>query len=505
MLSESALARVRAGTVEAVVNAVANVPGVDAPVRQGRAVHSSGLAAFLVVGPKRIGIQRTRAHLADEAADRRMRERSRSIDSDVARELAGYRAPMALTELSDLESAVDRRRARLGKVRPGSRGKITAWTKASKHRMKLTLDALDWTPMFESGRVPALVTLTLPDRWEQLAPTPAQWRKYVQAFKQYYKNAWGEQIRGVWKLEFQKRGAPHLHILMTPPDGIAKSKHRYEFKYWLSYAWADIVNEPDPAEKLKHIAAGTNVRLVELEFRGPASIGGYFAKHGTFSAKDYQNEMPRLWRDAIAGSEPGIQFWGVWGLGKALAARELDVTVDRGAASIECIRDSLGVVAGIRHFIGEDVYYAERLPGWTDKTVTRFVQRELDALGSRSSDYDKVQRHLRKLARARWHRGHRDMLIRNEHGQLVLPGVIRDEFGQPLVNSACQVVRAPGAPRVIRRTIVDRETGELRTVKSHRIGTYNGTSGHILGLDGIAAARDVQRLLDTRGAWALYA
>lgn len=376
--------------------------------------------------------------------------------------------------------------------------------------MKLTLNQLDWTPMFESGRTPAHVTLTMPggpsDHWESLCPTPDEWRVFVRKLKLYYLRAWGEPLLGVWKLEFQKRGAPHLHLLMAPPQGVAKSKHAYEFKYWLSYVWADIVNDPDPVEKRKHINAGTSVKLVELEHRGPDSIGDYFAKHGIFDAKEYQNEMPRIWRDAIAGDAPGIQFWGVWGLGKALAAVELNAARDdRGAATLDCITDPFGVERVIRFIIGEELTAAETAPGVTDKTIGRAVQRRLDHLGSQSSDYDKVQRHLRKLAKARHHRQFADMRVKNEHGQWILPGVIRDEFGTPLVNSAGIAVRAPGAPRPIKTPRVDAATGEVRVTTKYRIGTYNGTSGGLCGLDGIQAAHDVHRLIDRRANYDLRA
>ena len=85
-----------------------------------------------------------------------------------------------------------------------------------------------------------------------------------------YARAWGEELIGPWKKEFQRRGAPHLHISTTPPMGFTTitdpatgARRVVDFKTWLSITWADIVNHPDPEERRKHRAAGTGVDYAE--------------------------------------------------------------------------------------------------------------------------------------------------------------------------------------------------------------------------------------------------
>jgi hypothetical protein len=218
-----------------------------------------------------------------------------------------------------------------------TRGRVAEWSEKSRRRMIQTLESLDYHPMFESGLPAAMVTLTLPgDGWEQLVPDVPTFKKMVNKFVNGYRDSWGEPLRGVWKMEFQRRGAPHLHILMIPPardrragirfvgsDG-KRQTHQLPFSNWLSAKWAAVVGAEGTARAL-HQLAGTNVDFSEVyRYSDPRRIGSYFAKHGSFTAKDYQNDMPDHWRAAIlAGDSGGGNFWGYWGLEKAIESVEL--------------------------------------------------------------------------------------------------------------------------------------------------------------------------------------
>ena len=56
-------------------------------------------------------------------------------------------------------------------------------------------------------------------------------------------------LAGIWYLEFQRRGAPHLHILV---DGSVDGS-------WLSQAWYEVVGSGD----VKHLRAGTHTRKIK--------------------------------------------------------------------------------------------------------------------------------------------------------------------------------------------------------------------------------------------------
>lgn len=91
----------------------------------------------------------------------------------------------------------------------------------------------------------------------------------------------------IWFLEFQARGAPHIHILMDIMPANA------ECLSWLSRIWYGIVASNDE----RHLAAGTNWRL---PIRGTRGVVGYAVK---YAQKMRQKEVPATFRN------PG-RFWG---------------------------------------------------------------------------------------------------------------------------------------------------------------------------------------------------
>jgi hypothetical protein len=173
--------------------------------------------------------------------------------------------------------------------------------------------------MFEHDGVPAMVTLTYPGEWQSVAPDAATCRGHVDKLKRRYLKAWGRPLVGVWKREFQRRGAPHYHILMVPPRGVV-GRRKESFRDWLSRSWAEIVGHTDPVERANHLVAGTGVDYAEgMRARDPKRLAVYFSKHGVYSAKEYQNEAPGAW---VAAGSVG-RFWGVWGLEQGTQTVEL--------------------------------------------------------------------------------------------------------------------------------------------------------------------------------------
>jgi hypothetical protein len=201
---------------------------------------------------------------------------------------------------------------------------ITGWSRKSRANMVRALCELDYRPMLdEPGRLPAMLTLTYPGDWLTVAPDGKAAKRHLHAFRRRYVKAWGEDIRAVWKLEFQRRGAPHFHLLLVPPHGVARipgSRARSSawvgagksFREWVSAVWADIVGHPDPEQRRRHQLAGTGLDFSEgLRAHDPKRVAVYFTKHGAFAAKEYQNCVPEPWQQP--GQGPG-RFWGYWGL-----------------------------------------------------------------------------------------------------------------------------------------------------------------------------------------------
>lgn len=173
---------------------------------------------------------------------------------------------------------------------------------------------LDYTPLYASGRLPAMVTLTYPGDWLTVVPTGQVLKRHLKALRKRYLRAWGEDWACVWKLEFQRRGAPQVHMLCTPPHGRARTTGE-TFAVWLSAAWADVVDHSDPEQRRRHERAGAALDYAEgLRATDPRRVAAYFTKHSLMASKEYQHHVPPEWSEP--GTGPG-RFWGVWGLQRA--------------------------------------------------------------------------------------------------------------------------------------------------------------------------------------------
>lgn len=209
---------------------------------------------------------------------------------------------------------------------------ITGWSRKSRARMVERLCTLDYKPLFPAGRLPAMLTLTYPGAWEVVAPNGKVVKKHLKSLRLRWRRAWGEDLVCVWKLEFQRRGAPHFHLLVSPPHG--ENNDGESFRTWVSRAWAEIVAHPDPEEFGRHVRAGTGVDWNEgLRSTDPKRVAVYFTKHGAFAAKEYQHCVPEAWQ--TPGQGPG-RFWGYWGLD--VAATTVEVTPQDAIKASRTIR-----------------------------------------------------------------------------------------------------------------------------------------------------------------------
>ena len=221
----------------------------------------------------------------------------------------------------DVATEVDRIKA--GRDMPDPPGRaITEWSRKSRAAMCRTFAELDYTPLVECGRVPAMVTLTYPGDWESVAPDGASVKRHMVLWRKRFQREWGEPARYIWKLEFQRRGAPHIHLWMAPPHAVGRSGRK--FRDWLSQEWADIVAHPDPEQRARHLLAGTAIDILNgLRACDPKRLAIYFTKHSSpnqLGDKEYQHIVPEAWRQP--GHGPG-RFWGVHGLQRATAVVEI--------------------------------------------------------------------------------------------------------------------------------------------------------------------------------------
>lgn len=233
-----------------------------------------------------------------------------------------------------------------------SRGEVTEWSAKSRSKMQYRIPTLDFSDWVQRDGTLAMVTLTLPGNWEVLVPDGKTFKKLVTRFLNRWRRAIG-RVRGLWKLEFHGRGAPHLHTLMRLPalvttdGGYGRSYAgcvTEKFEDWLSRTWADCVGaskevdglQPDgsdDSEYLRHLRAGTGVDYSGRDYTDPRRIAQYFAGHSSKHAdgKEYQHIVPDLWREP--GKGPG-RFWGYWGFEPATVLLDIDRKLGHAAERI---------------------------------------------------------------------------------------------------------------------------------------------------------------------------
>jgi hypothetical protein len=244
------------------------------------------------------------------------------------------------------------------------------------------------------------VTLTYPGEQAPEFQPREGWvvKRHFKALCLRFQREFGVPLQATWKLEFQRRGVPHLHLAMVPPGcckmQIDEMKYGLDvFRKWLAEAWFEIVGSGSE----DHRRAGTSA-----EFFKSRSPQWYFTGY-TASDKGHQHEVP------IEFSHPG-RWWGVVGLkrqvGSAEVTREQAVKLNRTMRKYRrrrSIESALGKVNGVRE--------AARFhkPG-TPKGRKALRQRRLEREAQRREDLWEAHRDpvayrekqaIRKAARVR--------------------------------------------------------------------------------------------------------
>lgn len=319
------------------------------PIGAGRPARSSGeitggaVRHRLIVSPggvqistsKEAGWERRRGPALEVARDRRELVRLTGRLAEVVLDpwWENYRLQDSLL------GQIDACRSRLGLVQSESvRGEIRSWSAKSQRNMMRTVAALDWSTFEHPGYVRAMVTLTYPGDWLTFAPDGATAKRHLQAFRRWYGRRTDGLDRGIWKLEFQGRGAPHFHLLLLVPEFPTRRLNGDSFADECRAAWHRIVKagvpplhgpfvREHPDRDSFHARAGMSIDVGEgARASDPARVATYFLKHGRFGGKAYQHEVPAEWATAADGDDgarPG-RWWGYWRMEVVRVAGEVD-------------------------------------------------------------------------------------------------------------------------------------------------------------------------------------
>ncbi len=168
----------------------------------------------------------------------------------------------------------------------GIRGHISGFSKASRRRLQRLLAVIDQ----ERQAVPLFVTLTYPG---EFPADPAVCAAHLRAFRARMHRKYG-RFAAVWRKEYQKRGAPHYHLLLfldRPPD---------ELRPVVSQLWYEVVASGDQ----RHLRAGTQV----VEVKSWRGARGYAAKY----MGKLESSQPDTGSPSFQGLGNTGRLWGVW-------------------------------------------------------------------------------------------------------------------------------------------------------------------------------------------------
>lgn len=157
----------------------------------------------------------------------------------------------------------------------GIRGKVKGFSKASRSRLMSTCH------LIRRDSLPLFVTLTYPGEYPSSSD---EWKRHLDNLARALGRVGCGRLGILWKLECQKRGAPHYHLLVWGVRNIRS------FRLWLAETWYRIVGSGDP----RHLRAGTSVERIKSH----RSVMSYVAKY-----------MSKL-EDGDGWDSPG-RFWGI--------------------------------------------------------------------------------------------------------------------------------------------------------------------------------------------------
>ncbi len=176
----------------------------------------------------------------------------------------------------------------------GIRHQVSDFSKSSQRRLLQTLLAVEWGEMAADGLL--WIGLTYPGESRCIPEDGGTAKRHLRAFGLRWNRRFGKAV-GLWKMEFQRRGAPHFHLLLSMPTGIEIEAMRE----WVARSWWEVVGSEDP----DHLQAGTSAAVWDDAGIPIGYISGYSRSDPT--AKAYQHIVPD-------GFEKPGRWWGCWNI-----------------------------------------------------------------------------------------------------------------------------------------------------------------------------------------------
>lgn len=150
----------------------------------------------------------------------------------------------------------------------GKRADVVGFSRASRKRLMQLFASIDSTALLGETM---FVTLTYHREWPE---DPADWKSQLQKFFRKLERKYG-QHGIIWRLEYQKRGAPHWHLMIVGETRIDVA--------WARSAWGRIAHQASEYQG----AYSVDVELLDTVEKAEVYLAKYLAKNadGTIPAK----------------------------------------------------------------------------------------------------------------------------------------------------------------------------------------------------------------------------
>lgn len=165
------------------------------------------------------------------------------------------------------------------------RGTISEFTRASQVRMMKACSS--WRPV---GRL-MFVTLTYPKTFPDAAEAKEDLKRFRDILRREH-----PRMAGVWKLEYQTRGAPHFHFILQTGEQFFMSRELRAFQLWCHSAWR--------RARRSKVDVRTEAKFADLESRARFYLAKEVGKTAQTSSA-WRQEMEKE-----ISHEGGGRFWG---------------------------------------------------------------------------------------------------------------------------------------------------------------------------------------------------
>ena len=169
----------------------------------------------------------------------------------------------------------------------GQRGEVTGFSHESRKRMLEMINSLEFERV-------TFVTLTYPAVFPEDGRTV---KEHLRRFRARIEKKFGN-LRIVWRMEYQKRGAPHFHLIILDAPFICR--------WWLSKAWVD----SNDTKSWLNFRFGSNIKGIANKGDSKKVIN-YVCKYAG-KEEEHERDDTNSWCG---------RFWGKWNFEKQVPDR----------------------------------------------------------------------------------------------------------------------------------------------------------------------------------------